>query len=276
MCFFTGKGPEKPGEKQHMFAFFLAASVAMGFLAFGFIAAPLLKHNRRLGLTGAAVILPLFSVGMYLTVGSPQAAGIEPPEHATRPAASPPQSKTVGSVASMIDGLAARLNDNPDDGKSWLLLARSYKHLQRGAEARDAYEHAVALGEYDEELAALSGSPVPEESSAAQIFGQLQLSERSKEIVMPTDTVFIFARAVGGPPMPVAVLQRPASDLPLDFLLNDTQAMSATAKLSNYEQVVVTARISRSGVAADALQNLEARSEPIVVAENRHLNLIIE
>jgi len=117
---------------------------------------------------------------------------------------------------------------------------------------------------------------VPEESSAAQIFGNLQLSERSKDIVLPTDTVFIFARAVDGPPMPVAVLQRPVSDLPLDFLLNDSQAMSAAAKLSNFEQVVVTARISRSGIATDALQNLEAKSEPVVVAENRHLNLIIE
>ncbi|MGB5626763.1 MAG: hypothetical protein WBM61_13580, partial [Woeseiaceae bacterium] len=135
---------------------------------------------------------------------------------------------------------------------------------------------AVALGEYDDELAALSGSPVLEESSAAQIFGRLQLSERSKEIVMPTDTVFIFARAVDGPPMPLAVLQRPASDLPLDFLLNDSQAMSAAAKLSNYDRIIVTARISRSGVATDALQNLEAKSEMVVIAENRHLNLTIE
>jgi hypothetical protein len=47
-------------------------------------------------------------------------------------------------------------------------------------------------------------------------------------------------------------------------------------KLSNFEQVVVTARVSRSGVATDALQDLEAKSEPIVVAENRHLDLLIE
>ena len=76
--------------------------------------------------------------------------------------------------------------------------------------------------------------------------------------------------------MPVAVLQRPVSDLPLDFLLNDSQAMSADMKLSNYEQVTVTARISRSGVATEALQGLEAKSEVVVVAENPHLNLIIE
>lgn len=259
-----------------MFAFFLAASAAMGLLAFGFIAAPLLRHNRRLGLTGAAVVLPLFASAMYLVVGSPQAADIEPPAHAAKPAVALQKSNAVGSVSSMVDGLAARLEEDPDDSKSWLLLARSYKHLNRMPEAIEAYERAASFGEYDEELAGLSGSTIATESSTAQIYGNLQLSERSKEIVQPTDTVFIFARAVDGPPMPVAVLQRPAADLPLDFLLNDSQAMSAAAKLSNFEQVVVTARISRSGVATDALQNLEARSEPIVVAENRHLSLTIE
>jgi hypothetical protein len=259
-----------------MFAFFLAISVAMGFLAFGFIAAPLLKNNRRPGLVGAAIVLPLFSAGMYLTVGSPQAAGIEPTAHASKPVVAASRNKTVGSVSSMVDGLAARLEENPNDSKSWLLLARSYKHLKRMPEAQKAYERAASFGEYDKELAALSGSPVPEESSAVQIFGNLQLSDKSKTIVLPTDTVFIFARAVDGPPMPVAVLQRPVSELPLDFLLNDNQAMSADAKLSNYEQVVVTARISRTGIATDTLQSLEAKSESIVVAENRHLNLIIE
>ncbi len=264
---------------RDMSAEFGVSIFVMAVLAIGFVAVPLSRNDRRTVPASIALALPLFSIGLYSVIGSPQAAVIDataevPLQASNRnPAAT---STPVGSVASMVEGLAARLKDNPDDAKSWLLLARSYKHLQRVAEAQDAYEHAVALGEYDDELAALSGSPVPEESSAAQIFGRLQLSERSKEIVMPTDTVFIFARAVDGPPMPLAVLQRPASDLPLDFLLNDSQAMSAAAKLSNYDRIIVTARISRSGVATDALQNLEAKSEMVVIAENRHLNLRIE
>ena len=259
-----------------MFAFFLAASMAMGFSAFGFIAAPLLKNNRGLELAVAAIAVPLFSASMYLAVGSPQAAGIEPTTDGSKPAVAASRNKTVGSVAGMVDGLAARLKDNPDDGKSWLLLARYYQHLDSMAEAKEAYEHAQSLGEYDEALTAISGLPTAAATSTAQILGNVQLSDKSKEIVLPTDTVFIFARAVDGPPMPVAVLQRPASDLPLDFLLNDSQAMSDAAKLSNHEQVTVTARISRSGIATDALKNLEAKSEPVIVAENRRLNLIIE
>jgi len=258
---------------------FWVTSIVMALLAFSFVAMPLIKNNRRFGLVGVAVALPVFAAGLYWFVGSPQATSIDaltrmPIRSKPNAAASNPES--VASVASMVDGLAARLRDNPDDGKSWLLLARSYNHLNRVAEAHEAYKNAVSLGEHDEDLATLTESRASAESARAQVFGNLQLSDRSKAIVLPTDTVFIFARAIGGPPMPVAVLQRPVSDLPLDFLLNDSQAMSADMKLSNYEQVTVTARISRSGVATEALQGLEAKSEVVVVAENPHLNLIIE
>ena len=266
-------------DMKDMTAVFWAATIVMALLAFSFVAMPLIRNNRRFGLAGFAVALPIFAAGLYGFVGSPQAASVDVPARQSmqgKPSAAASAPKSVGSVASMVDGLVARLKQSPDDGKSWLLLARSYKHLKRIPEAQEAYENAVALGQYDEELATLSGLPAAAEPAGAQVFGNLALSERSEAIVLPTDTVFIFARAVGGPPMPVAVLQRPVSDLPLDFLLNDSQAMSADMKLSNYEQVIVTARISRSGVATDALQGLEAKTEAVIVAENRHLNLIIE
>lgn len=248
-------------------------------LAFGFISAPLFRHKNRVGPVGVATALPIISIGLYLIVGSPPAAGVDSISHRplqTRASASRSNPAAVGSVASMIDGLAARLKDNPDDAKGWLLLARSYKHLRRVPEAGDAYERAAALGEYDDELAALARTPGPESMAGARISGVLKLSQRAQALVEPTDTVFIFARAVGGPAMPVAVLRRPASDLPLNFSLNDSQAMSAEAKLSNHEQVVVVARVSRSGIASDALKDLEAKSEALAVAENSHLDLTIE
>jgi tetratricopeptide (TPR) repeat protein len=261
-----------------MSAVFWIATIVMAALAFSFVAPPLMRNNRRFGLVGVALALPAFAASLYWLVGSPQAASINPPATSVASASrdmNRTSGKSVGSVASMTDGLAARLTENPDDGKSWLLLAKSYHHLKRLPEAREAYEKAVALGEYDETLATSFDAPAAEETGA-RIFGNVKLSERSKAIVKPTDTVFIFARAVDGPPMPVAVLQRPVSELPLDFLLNDSQAMSADMKLSNFERVVVTARVSSSGVATDALQDLEAKSESIVVAENRHLDLLID
>lgn len=265
--------------ENNMPTIFWIATIVMSVLAFSFVATPLLNKQRRLGTAGIAIFLPLFAAIVYWFVGSPQAAVDMTPVAASTQrtqGGSTQDSSSVGSVASMVEGLATRLEGNPSDGKSWLLLARSYKYLNRMPEARQAYERAAALGERDDELARQFTTGDLTSAPSAQIFGNLRLSERSREIVLPTDTVFIFARAVDGPPMPVAVLQRPVSDLPLDFLLNDSQSMSADVKLSNFEQVVVTARISRSGVATEALQGLEAKSDPILVADNRHLNLRIE
>lgn len=60
----------------------------------------------------------------------------------------------VPSVANMVVGLEERLADQPDDGKGWLLLAKSYQFLGRAADARDAYAKADALGNADPVLAA--------------------------------------------------------------------------------------------------------------------------
>jgi cytochrome c-type biogenesis protein CcmH len=65
---------------------------------------------------------------------------------------------------------------------------------------------------------------------------------------IPADaTVFITARAPNGPPMPLAVIKRAASELPFEVVLDDTLAMSPQHRLSQHESVDLTARISRSG-----------------------------
>jgi cytochrome c-type biogenesis protein CcmH/NrfG len=61
----------------------------------------------------------------------------------------------------MVEGLAKRLESNPEDGASWLLLAKSYKHLGLVPDAIAAYSRAAALGKTDTDLAALSGIQTP-------------------------------------------------------------------------------------------------------------------
>lgn len=264
---------------MEMSGIFWIATVVMAVIAFGFVAMPLLNTNRKGTLITIAIAVPLLAAGLYLQLGSPDAneAGHRsnlPPQPATNTAAST-GSTDVGSVASMVEGLASRLRDNPDDGGSWLLLAKSYKHLNRLDEAADAYEKAAALGQFDTELAELGGA-ADAQAAGAGIYGNVKLSPDAVDVVQPTDTVFIFAKAVGGPPAPIAVLQRAASELPIDFLLNDSQSMVAGVKLSDFDEVTVTARITRGGDATVALQGLEAKSGTILVAENQHLNLTIE
>ena len=66
------------------------------------------------------------------------------------------------------------------------------------------------------------------------------------DAVQPNDTVFVFARAVEGPPMPLAVARVRVRDLPLNVRLDDSMAMTDGLRLSNFEEVLVTARISRT------------------------------
>ncbi|MBS0199649.1 MAG: tetratricopeptide repeat protein [Proteobacteria bacterium] len=65
----------------------------------------------------------------------------------------------------------------------------------------------------------------------------------------PSTPVFVIARQVGGPPMPVAVEKHTLSELPLDITLDDSDSPMPTARLSSVKSVEVLARISRSGSA---------------------------
>lgn len=61
------------------------------------------------------------------------------------------------------------------------------------------------------------------------------------------NTLFIFAKAASGPPMPLAAVRQPVRDFPVQVVLNDNQSMAPAMKLSSFKQVVVGARISKAG-----------------------------
>ncbi|ACO79202.1 cytochrome c biogenesis protein [Azotobacter vinelandii CA] len=77
--------------------------------------------------------------------------------------------------------------------------------------------------------------------------------------VRPDDSVFVFARAVSGPPMPLAVERLRVADLPAQVALSDADAMMPQLKLSNFAEVQLVARISRAGdpTAGDWVGQLE-------------------
>ena len=92
------------------------------------------------------LLLPLAGLGGYAMLGQPKA--LDPEQ--TRPH----QQVTAAQIEGMVSKLAARLKENPDDAKGWVMLARSYKMMERYPEAAEAYSHATALVDKDPTLLA--------------------------------------------------------------------------------------------------------------------------
>jgi cytochrome c-type biogenesis protein CcmH len=292
-----------------------------------------LRGRRVAWALGAAV--PLATLGLYFLVGSPSAIVRETERH-----------PSAAQVQEMVERLAARLRENPDDVNGWKLLGRSYGVMGRYAEAADAYAKAAVRAPRDAQLLAdladvlamargqslqgepeklalraieiepgnlkalaLAGSaaferkdyagaaawwermlahvepgsedaraiqqnvaearslakdkPAQKPAASAGVRGTVSLAPKLKEKAAPEDTVFVFARAAEGPPMPLAVARVRVRDLPYRFVLDDSMAMSPAMKLSAFPKVVVAARVSKSGTATAQPGDLQGASAPV-------------
>ncbi|MGH8670562.1 MAG: c-type cytochrome biogenesis protein CcmI [Burkholderiales bacterium] len=291
-----------------------------------------------------AALIPLGAVLLYLQLGNPQA--ISPDAEKSAVADNPMD------IESMVEGLAARLEETPEDFQGWVTLARSYRVLERYTQASSAYarahalqpDHADLLADYAEALALAGGGRFSKQSThllkhalklepqhmkalslagmaafqatdfaqAVQYWRQLErllpadsedarvlqgylaqarvhlgesapsvtaasaagaalkvrveLGAASGDRTRPDDTVFVFARAVDGPRMPLAIVRRQVKDLPFETLLDDSLAMNPVFKISDFTQVVVSARVSRSGSAIPQSGDLTGTSEAVKVS----------
>lgn len=146
-----------------MNAIFFASMFLMLLLAMSFATIPLIRgaRNSSSGFANVPLLVViaalLLAVGLYATIGRPDVAGSERTHESTNAAVqnSPASDKKrAASVNELLTGLEQRLEENPDDAKGWLLLAKSYDHLDRHGDAVNAYARAVDLGLSDKVLEA--------------------------------------------------------------------------------------------------------------------------
>lgn len=107
------------------------------------------------------------------------------------------------------------------------------------------------------------------------IRGTVRLSPGLQSKTAPGDTVFVFARALNGPRAPLAVRRFRADQLPVEFVLDQSAAMSPELTLAQFKEVVVGARISKSGNAIPQRGDLEGVRQPVQVGATR-IDLVID
>ncbi len=118
----------------------------------------------------------------------------------------------------------------------------------------------------------LQASPT---AAPAAVNVTVELSEELKDDINNRQTVFVFAKAASGPPMPLAVSRHSVNELPLEVTLNDSMAMMPDLALSSFDEVVISARISSSGQAQAQAGDLQGESAVINPQTIDHVKITI-
>ena len=167
--------------------------------------------------------------------------------------------------------------------KDYKAAADIWQRLQDTAPADSPIRQRIQ-GSIDEARSLAGMAPLAQAQQGAaagsapegrSVSGTVTLSPALAAKVKPDDSVFVFARPADGSRMPVAVVRARVSELPLRFTLDDSRAMAPTAKISALNEVIVNARVSRSGNAIPASGDLEGATEKVKVG-TQGMSLVID
>jgi cytochrome c-type biogenesis protein CcmH len=124
------------------------------------------------------------------------------------------------------------------------------------------------------EASELAGVGAP--ATGTEVVGTISIDSKLASRVPAAATLFIYAKAVDSPGPPLAVIRQSAGGWPVTFRLDDTLAMIPSRKLSQFERVIVEARISRNGQATPAPGDLYVTSAVLKPSERKKLALVID
>lgn len=113
-------------------------------------------------------------------------------------------------------------------------------------------------------------------ATGPRILVTVALDPRLKDKVAPSDTLFVFAKAANGPPMPLAIAKLSAAQLPASVTLTDAMSMLPNMKLSTFPQIIIGARVSKSGQAIAQSGDLQTLSVPMANSPSEPVKLTID
>lgn len=165
--------------------------------------------------------------------------------------------------AIMLMGMATYRGGQFDDAVGWLERLKALR-LAQGSTAQDE-----AIVQLDGVIANAKQQGVAAQSS--QLVVNVTISDALKAQLQPTDSLFVYARALTGAPMPYAVQKLDVTGLlrgeTVSVTLSDQTAMMPSRTLSSARQtntdLVVGARVSKSGNPVGAVGDLEALPVPV-------------
>ncbi|AFL74944.1 c-type cytochrome biogenesis protein CcmI [Thiocystis violascens] len=135
-------------------------------------------------------------------------------------------------------------------------------------------DESPSLAQSDPIPASVTATPEP--AAGASLAVEVTLDPAIAPQVRPDQTVFVFARAAAGPPMPLAALRLRVKDLPRSVTLDDSLAMNPAMRLSAFPEVIVGARVSRTGQATPQAGDLEGEIGPIQLDGTRQVSVRID
>jgi hypothetical protein len=197
----------------------------------------------------------------------------------TPPSSNPakPAPKTAaGSMGNAIASLEARLGKGGGTADDWELLAKSYEFLDRPADASKARAHQLPPLPVDADKTAAAAKPAPAVKTAAAVSGEVSLAAGLSAKAAAGATLFIVAKSVDSPGVPVAVFRGSVGAWPVKFTLDDSQSMLPGRNLSSAGRVTVEARISQSGQPLPAAGDLQGSSGAINPADHQPLKILID
>lgn len=161
----------------------------------------------------------------------------------------------------LFQRLLSRLGEDPGSAEKVRLMITKLSE-QLGLDAKEQLAKAET-----------QASEAP--ASVARLKLLVKLDDKFAATVNADDTLYVLAKAINGPPMPLAVVKKKVSDLPLTIELDDSMAMLPQARLSSFSEVKLIARISPSANPIQQSGDLLAELSPVSVTNKNLQTLVI-